>query len=368
MKRFLMRKPAALFVLGILCVWTVSAQTAVELDSAVQQAGKEISAKLYSSTTIALLSCAAPTDAMSAYVLKEMASTLEKITKMVVILSRNDVDRALAESKAKSTDNITDASALQIGKKLTAQYLVTGVMEKNGETYRLRTRLISVPANKMEVSTTANIKDSALVRQLIPPAAVAAPVAPSATPAPAPAPATAPAPKPAQAPAVSSGVYKIGDTGPAGGIIFYDKGNNTNGWRYLEAAPLEGEFLVVWSVRDTFVENTQQSIGNGSRNSVLIVEQFKQTSGEWDTAAQKADDLTLNGYNDWFLPSRAELDQMYGNLKRKNLGEYKNEWYWSSSDSSKYYAQAQNFRDGSISTAGKGNKYYVRPIRHVPGA
>ncbi|MDR2448029.1 MAG: hypothetical protein LBD58_12205 [Treponema sp.] len=27
--------------------------------------------------------------------------------------------------------------------------------------------------------------------------------------------------------------YKIGDTGPAGGIIFFDKGNNPDGWRFL---------------------------------------------------------------------------------------------------------------------------------------
>lgn len=33
--------------------------------------------------------------------------------------------------------------------------------------------------------------------------------------------------------------YAIGDTGPAGGIVFYDKGEVTDGWRYLEAAPAE---------------------------------------------------------------------------------------------------------------------------------
>jgi hypothetical protein len=40
--------------------------------------------------------------------------------------------------------------------------------------------------------------------------------------------------------------YKIGDTGPAGGFIFYDKGYNSGGWRYLEAAPVEAEFQTVW--------------------------------------------------------------------------------------------------------------------------
>ena len=31
--------------------------------------------------------------------------------------------------------------------------------------------------------------------------------------------------------------YSIGDTGPAGGIVFYDKGSYSDSWRYMEAAP-----------------------------------------------------------------------------------------------------------------------------------
>ena len=33
--------------------------------------------------------------------------------------------------------------------------------------------------------------------------------------------------------------YSIGDIGPAGGYIFYDKGYYSDGWRYLEAAPAD---------------------------------------------------------------------------------------------------------------------------------
>lgn len=31
--------------------------------------------------------------------------------------------------------------------------------------------------------------------------------------------------------------YVIGETGPAGGRIFYDKGNGDDNWRYLELSP-----------------------------------------------------------------------------------------------------------------------------------
>jgi hypothetical protein len=162
--------------------------------------------------------------------------------------------------------------------------------------------------------------------------------------------------------------YKIGDTGPAGGIIFYDKRSNSGGWRYLEAAPIEAEFQARWSVHSTFVENTQEAIGSGKRNTQLIVEKFSQTSGEWDNAAQKVDDLEFNGVDDWFLPSKAELDQMYGNLKRRNLGDFKNERYWSSSQTTSWNSPwSQNFNDGSQNIGSCSSGLYVRPIRQVPG-
>lgn len=40
------------------------------------------------------------------------------------------------------------------------------------------------------------------------------------------------------------GAYKIGSDGPAGGIVFYDKGSVSDGWRYLEAAP--SDFAYSW--------------------------------------------------------------------------------------------------------------------------
>jgi hypothetical protein len=62
---------------------------------------------------------------------------------------------------------------------------------------------------------------------------------------------------------------------------------------------------------------------------------------------------------------------MYGNLKRRNLGDFKNEWYWSSTDRSVYYGEAlsQNLGNGQMGSGGmNNNRNYVRPIRQVPGA
>ena len=53
----------------------------------------------------------------------------------------------------------------------------------------------------------------------------------------------------------------------------------------------------------------------------------KDEGGGFGLAARLYDDYELNGFNDWFLPSRNELNFMYGNLHLKGLGNFRNDWY-----------------------------------------
>jgi len=125
--------------------------------------------------------------------------------------------------------------------------------------------------------------------------------------------------------------YKIGDIGPAGGIIFYDKLEYTDGWRYLEAAPEDTEISNgQWGAYRHDVSGTQMGLGSGKRNTDIIVA-FLNSVNESGKAAQLCKQLTFGGKNDWFLPSMEELNWMYLNLHRAGLGGFKNERYWSSS-------------------------------------
>jgi hypothetical protein len=155
--------------------------------------------------------------------------------------------------------------------------------------------------------------------------------------------------------------YRIGDTGPAGGIIFYVREGAAPGeWQYLEAAPRDLP-KAQWG-REGFFIGTLSGTGLGKRNTEFIVKVL-QKGGETGRAAQLCAGYELNGYRDWFLPSKDELDLMYKNLKTKGLGGFSNDYYWSSSEDGNSYACFQDFSDGEQYLSSKGFTYSVRAVR-----
>ena len=212
--------------------------------------------------------------------------------------------------------------------------------------------------------------------------------------------------------------------GPAGGYIFYDcdADNDTGnadglvstevGWRYLEAAPADlrvvdgvptvdsnasgysnastGYYFGYYRTSDsgsnlyvngttTFnaADCTGTAIGTGKTNTQLLMnamgaETYSSQSGSTKTAkyaAKLCDDLTytINGvtYDDWFLPSKDELNLMYTQLKANGLGGFANNYYWSSSESysSSNNAWEQDVNNGYQCVSKRNYSGRVRPIR-----
>lgn len=153
-------------------------------------------------------------------------------------------------------------------------------------------------------------------------------------------------------------IYKIGDKGPAGGWIFYDKGNNSSGWRYLEAAPEDiGKFA--WGCITTKTGAIDTAIGTGKTNTQKIAGICKEPG----SAANKAAAYRGGGKSDWFLPSKDEAALMYKNLYEAEKGGFIDEPYWSSSEVDDSHAWYQGFFTGSQTRDGKKYEYYVRPVR-----
>ncbi len=160
----------------------------------------------------------------------------------------------------------------------------------------------------------------------------------------------------------STRAYAVGDTGPGGGLVFYDKGDDGGGWRYLEAAPASTEWeRAEWGLGGVAVSGAGGIVtGTGVQNTAALV----ASQGPGDVyAAQLCDDLTCGGFSDWFLPSKDELDLMYKNLASQGLGDFQAGYYWSSTESDADYAWSRSFSGEKPSVYLKGAPYRVRAIR-----
>jgi len=101
------------------------------------------------------------------------------------------------------------------------------------------------------------------------------------------------------------GPFHIGDTGPAGGKVFYL--TDTSGMHGLEAAP-EDQGSAVWGCNGTLISGADgTAVGTGAQNTADIL----AGCNEAGIAARLADNYVLNGYTGWFLPSKDELNLLY---------------------------------------------------------
>ena len=150
-----------------------------------------------------------------------------------------------------------------------------------------------------------------------------------------------------------------------GGIIFhiFEQGD----LEYVEgefhgliAAPMDQSSASKWGCNGTNISGADGIyIGTGNQNTIDI---WNNPCLAGNDAAEICYNLSLNGYDDWFLPSKDELDKLFLNLDSQGLGDLYNSYYWSSSEFSSNQAWVRN--PAGLSTGYKNySGYYVRAIR-----
>lgn len=157
-----------------------------------------------------------------------------------------------------------------------------------------------------------------------------------------------------------------GYTDGSGGYVFYDKGETTNGWRYLEAAPSKLEtssfsyfrWVSTSCTANTFLNGIQNTIGTGLENSSII----KTFCNYNSVGATMCIGTSLNGQTNWFLPSIDEAKELY-KLKHTNLVTFDNVDLLSSSQSSNSLCFAINIINGDIFTSSKTNSFQAWQVR-----
>ena len=176
--------------------------------------------------------------------------------------------------------------------------------------------------------------------------------------------------------------YVIGDTGPAGGIIFMtptSAGNNTG--KYFEAAAADLAFTRTWCSNTLYrLGATGTAIGTGATNTAIMLQTCSTGAGlETDLYSVT---VSSKDYADWFLPSRDEFRQLckyaftqiYSDPTTScstsgtaRGGFSASGGYWSSSEDSSgdfdYRAWGQSFFDGSRYVEAKSSSGRIRPVR-----
>ena len=164
--------------------------------------------------------------------------------------------------------------------------------------------------------------------------------------------------------------YKVGDLGPAGGVVYYVSESPfacgptlREVCKYIEAAPADSDVLRKWSDEanlDVMVYDARETkIGSGLSNTRAIVAQ-----GNVDpllSAAAYADAYEFGGYSDWFVPSKDEVYEFYINASIVEADMRLN--YWSSSSFDLNTSWNQSFSSGYQYRTMKFDNIGVRPVR-----
>ena len=167
------------------------------------------------------------------------------------------------------------------------------------------------------------------------------------------------------------GSLSVGDTGPAGGTIVFVDVEREHDWDYLEAAPVDlgtDNAEYIWGLNTVAVQ-TGDSIGTGQADTTAIIEALEEDPNTpANYAAKAADAFSHNGYSDWFLPSKDELNLIH-ELREILSGLRPNQYYWSSSDDDAsitwVWAQIVNSDTGRQANSGGSGKHATRPVRVI---
>jgi len=158
-----------------------------------------------------------------------------------------------------------------------------------------------------------------------------------------------------------SSLLFIGDSYLGGKVACFlqpgDPGYDARVQHGLIAAPFDQGYTQ-WGCSGTEILGADGwSIGTGAQNTIDI----ETNCTIADIAAKLCSELELNGYSDWYLPSKDELFRLCSN--KTAIGGFASAYYWSSTEANSTNAWNMDFGSGRQGSPSKNNLCYMRAVR-----
>jgi len=153
------------FLLTALSVFGQSSSP-IPLDSAIEEAAKNIDAGITAQSKIALISFNSPSVMFSDYVLDELTANLVNSGHLIVV-DRKEIDLIRGELNFQYSGDVSDNSMQELGRMLGAQSIVSGSLTDIGGVYRIVIRVLNVQTAAVEVQYRTNIVNDNKVKALL---------------------------------------------------------------------------------------------------------------------------------------------------------------------------------------------------------
>jgi len=137
----------------------------ITLDEAIEQSTANVIVKLPKRTRIAIVAFSAEHDNLSNYIMDELAGAF--VDGSLEVADRRNLNYVYRELNFQMSGDVSDETAVSIGKFLGARYVITGQFIKAGNHYRYRLSSINIETAIQESSTRLNVRNDRTLQSLI---------------------------------------------------------------------------------------------------------------------------------------------------------------------------------------------------------
>ena len=156
---------AVLFVLILGCATNSDKKDIFSLQEAIEQSAERITLELPVGSRVAIVAFDSENYNLSDFIMDELAGELKD--RNMEVAERRNLEFVYNELNFQMSGNVSDESAMSIGKFLGAELVITGQLRNIGKVYRLTTTAIHVETATQRSVSRMDVQNNRLIKNMI---------------------------------------------------------------------------------------------------------------------------------------------------------------------------------------------------------